>query len=132
MSSSGLRAGELGGRILLHRQNERGILSGLRHRRCARQCNLTGRRLEGLPYSGRSELLAGGDPRQNRRASGGEWHPNLRHLHLQHRLCSDESGALRKGAGGSQTGGIHNRKVESLPLTYVSRVICKAIISLLI
>lgn len=36
---------------------------------------------------------------------------NLCHLHLQHRLCSNESGALRKGAGCSQTGGIYNRKV---------------------
>ena len=52
MSGGGLLAGKLGGRILLHRQNRRGILSGLRHRRCARQCDPTGRWMEGLPYSG--------------------------------------------------------------------------------
>lgn len=49
---------------------------------------------KGLPHSGRSGLLAGGNPRQNHGPSGREQHPNLRYFHLQHRLCSNKSRAL--------------------------------------
>ncbi len=49
---------------------------------------------KGFRIQGVLDFSLVGDPLQNRGASGGKQHPNLRHLHLQHRLCSDESRAL--------------------------------------